>query len=356
MGITRFPFGTLPDGAGVEKYTLTNASGANVSILTYGGTLCSLCVPDKDGRLVDVCLGYDNVSDYLRAGGYLGALVGRYANRIANARFPLGGVDILLDANDRGNALHGGLVGFDKKIWAAQTLEEEGQDSLILSLTSPDGDAHFPGTLQVTVTYTFNDDDELAIHYHATTDKDTVCNLTNHAYFNLAGHNSGSISEHFVQINADAFTVIDAQAIPTGELRDVTDTAFDLRSPVRLADCFKAQDSDEQMRNGGGFDHNFVLCDVGEGISKAAEVYSTITGIRMETFTDMPGVQFYSGNKLQIDFPAKDERRYEPRDGLCLETQYFPDTPNHPEFPSCLLRPGEAYDSTTVYKFSVLDD
>lgn len=356
MSITRAPFGVTPAGEAVDKYTLKNAGGASVSILTYGGTLQSICVPDKTGKLVDVCLGYETMTDYLRVPGYMGALIGRYGNRIGNARFTLNGQEIRLNANEAPNHLHGGLVGFNQKVWAAAPAEGEGQDSLSLTIVSPDGEENYPGTLQVTVTYTFSDDNELSLHYEATTDKDTVCNLTNHAYFNLSGHNAGTVTQHFIQINADAFTVVDAACIPTGELRDVTGTPFDLRTPTKIADGLKHLDTDEQLGFGKGYDHNFVIAREGEGISKAVELYSPATGIMMETFTDLPGVQFYGGNMLDPDFPGKDGRIYEARDALCLETQFFPDSPNQPGFPSCELKAGAKYDSTTVYKFSVVED
>lgn len=356
MSITRAPFGVTPAGETVDKYTLTNAHGASVSIITYGGTLQAICVPDKTGKLVDVCLGYETMSDYLRVPGYMGALIGRYGNRIAHSRFTLNGQEIVLNANEGANHLHGGLVGFNQKVWAAQPCEGDGQDSLALSIVSPDGEENYPGTLQVTVTYSFSDDGELTLHYEATCDKDTVCNLTNHAYFNLSGHNSGTVTGHMIQINADAFTVVDAACIPTGELRDVTGTPFDLRTPTKIADGLKNGADDEQLGFGHGYDHNFVIAREGEGISKAVELYSPATGIMMETFTDLPGVQFYGGNMLDPDFPGKDGRIYEKRDGLCLETQYYPDSPNQPTFPSCVLKAGEKYDTTTVYKFSVMEE
>ena len=356
MSITRAPFGTTPAGEAVEKYTLTNSHGSSVSIITYGGTLVSIRVPDKAGALVDVCLGYETLSDYLRVPGYMGALIGRYGNRIGGSRFTLNGREIVLNANEKRNHLHGGLVGFDKKVWQARATEEAGQDSLALSIISPDGEENYPGTLNVTVTYSFNDDDELSLHYEAVSDQDTVCNLTNHSYFNLSGHNSGTVNNHFIQINADAFTVVDAECIPTGELRDVTGTPFDLRSPRKISDGLKSELSDEQMRFGGGYDHNFVIAREGEGISKAVELYSPATGIMMETFTDLPGIQFYGANALDPDFPGKDGRIYEKRDALCLETQYYPDSPNQPDFPACTLRAGEKYDTTTVYKFSVVEE
>lgn len=357
MSITRAPFGTTPGGEAVEKYTITNQHGASVSIITYGGTLVSIKVPDRSGKLVDVCLGFDTLEDYLDVPGYMGALIGRYGNRIARARFMLGGQEVILNANESENCLHGGIEGFNKKVWAASTAQQQpGQDSLILTYTSPDGEENFPGELAVKVVYAFNDDDELSIHYSANTTKDTICNLTNHAYFNLDGHNSGTVCDHYIQINADAFTVVDKSCIPTGELRSVQGTPFDLRTSKKISEGLKLQGEDKQLSYGNGYDHNFVIAREGEGISKAAEVYAPVTGIMMETFTDLPGIQFYGGNSINCSKVAKDGRVYDNRDGLCLETQYYPDSPNQPTFPSCELKAGEAYDTTTVYKFSTISE
>lgn len=355
MSIVRAPFGVMPSGEAVDQYTLQSEDGSAVSIITYGGTLTSIRVPDRTGKLADVCLGFDTLEKYLHVPGYMGALIGRYANRIGDSRFELNGREYRLFANEGRNTLHGGKIGFNQKVWKAETASEEGLDSLILTCESADGEEGYPGNLSVRVTYSFGEG-ELTLHYEAVSDQDTVVNLTNHCYFNLAGHASGTVNDHFMQINADRFTVVRDDCIPTGELRPVEGTPFDLRGSVRIADGLARMDEDEQMRFGKGYDHNFVIAREGEGISKAAELFDPATGRVMETFTDMPGVQFYGGNMLECDFDGKDGVRYVPHGGLCLETQFFPDSPNQPDFPSCVLRAGDKYDYTTVYKFSVRED
>lgn len=355
MSIASKPFGMTKNGEAVEQFTLTNASGASVSILTYGGTLNRIRVADRHGIFSDVCLGYDSVADYERGGGYLGALIGRYGNRIAGGKLPLGGKVYQLNCNEGKNHLHGGNIGYDKRVWTAQTREGEGEDSLILSLTSPDGEENYPGKLTITVTYAWNDDQELSIHYHAVTDQETVINLTNHAYFNLAGHASGTILNHQMQILADRFTVVDGACIPTGELRDVSGTPFDLRNFTLIGEGMGDITGDEQLTFGHGYDHNFVISGDDSGIRKACELCEPVSGRVMEVFTDLPGVQFYAGNMLDIPFPAKEQAKYGKNGGLCLETQFFPDTPNQPGFPSCTFQAGEAFDHTTVYKFSTTE-
>ncbi len=354
MAITRTPWGATQSGTPVERITMTNESGASVSLLTYGGILTSIIVPDRHGIFADVCLGYDSVADYERGSGYLGATVGRYANRIAGGNLVIDDVRYALTCNESPNHLHGGAVGFDKKVWTAECSEQEGSDSVTIRYTSPDGEEQFPGTLAVAVTISWNDENELSLSYKAVSDKKTVINLTNHAYFNLAGHNGGTIEDHRITIAADAFTVVDARCLPSGELRPVEGTPFDLRTARRIGDGLALED--EQLRNGRGYDHNFVLIDPEEGICKACELYDPASGRVMETFTDMPGLQLYTGNMLDIPFEAKDRARYGKHGGLCLETQYFPDTPNQPTFPSCVFDAGEEYEHTTVYKFSVQDD
>lgn len=356
MSIVRAPYGVMPSGEAVDLYTLTNRSGCSVSILTYGGTLTSIRVPDRSGEMADICLGFDTLEKYLHVPGYMGALIGRYANRIAHSRFTLSGKAYTLYANEGENTLHGGKAGFNQKVWQAETVSDEGQDCLILTCESADGEEGYPGALKVRVTYCFSDDDELSLHYEAVSDKDTVVNLTNHCYFNLAGHAGGTVNDHYIQINADRFTVVGSDCIPTGELRPVEGTPFDLRGSRRIADGLARMDEDEQLRFGKGYDHNFVIAREGEGISKAVELYDPRSGRVMETFTDMPGVQFYGGNMLECEFDAKDGVRYAPHSGLCLETQFFPDSPNQPDFPSCVLKAGAKYDYTTVYKFSVRED
>jgi aldose 1-epimerase len=351
MSIARIPFGTTQAGEPVERITMTNKAGASVSLLTYGGTLASILVPDRHGIYGDVCLGYATLADYERGPGYLGALIGRYGNRIARGHLKVGGEAYQLVCNEGKNHLHGGGVGFDKKVWAATCEEQEGVDSVALRYVSPDGEEHYPGALTVTVTYSWNEENELSLHYHAVSDRETAINLTNHVYFNLANHDAGSILDHQISIAADAYTQVDAECIPTGALPSVKGTPFDLRTLRRIGDDIDADD--EQLRFGKGYDHNFVLGGGEGGIRKACELYDPATGRVLEAFTDLPGLQFYAGNMLEVPFEAKDHAKYTPRRGLCLETQYFPDTPNQPSFPSCIFQPGEAFDHTTVYKFGV---
>ena len=350
MSITAVPFGKLPCGQEVSLYTLTNASGASVSITDLGGIIVKIVVPDQNGVLGDVALGYDCAENYTPNYGYLGALIGRYANRIGRGSFTFQGQPMQLNTNSNGHHLHGGNVGFDRKVWVAQMRENAGCEELKLTIVSPDGEENYPGTLKVCVTYSWSDKNELGIHYEAISDKDTIVNLTNHCYFDLEGEENGSVENHVVQINADRFTVVDADSIPTGELRDVTDTPFDLRAGKVLKDGYAVQDSDEQMTFGQGYDHNFVLN--GQGMQLAAVVTAPVSGRVMKVFTDKPGIQLYTGNMIDCVKPGKSGRVYGKRDGLCLETQFFPDSVNYPEFPSPLLREGEKYDFTTVYAFS----
>jgi len=356
MSITCQSFGRLPAGEETQLYTLTNASGASVSITNYGGILVKLIVPAKDGTLGDVLLGYDRIGPYADPAapnpGYFGALIGRYANRISEGRFDFHGRSIQLARNSNGQHLHGGDVGFDKKLWAAEPVEGRGEDSLILRYTSADGEENYPGALKVKVTYSFNDANELKLHYEAESDRDTICNLTNHAYFDLEGEQNGDVTTHTVTIHADRFTVVDKNSIPTGELRDVTGTPFDLRRGKLLSVGFACEANDEQMTFGQGYDHNFALN--GEGMREAAVVSAPASGRVMTVRTDKPGVQLYTGNMIDCAHPGKGGRMYQKRDALCLETQFFPDSVNHPNFPGCELKAGEKYDFTTVYAFSTL--
>ena len=349
MSISKVPFGTLADGRAVDLYTIVNGSGASVSISTYGGILVRLSVPDKHGKPTDVLLGFNELSGYAPLNpGYMGALIGRVGNRIGNGRFTLNGVTYQVATNSNGHHLHGGDAGFDKKLWAAEP--DEANNALKLSIVSPDGEENYPGTLKVTVTYTLSEDDGLSIHYEAVSDRDTPCNLTNHAYSNLSGEGSGTIEDHVIQINASSFTVTDSGLIPTGELRSVAGTPYDLRQPTRIGDRLKHLSDDEQLRYGGGYDHNFMLD--GEGFREAVALRSPKSGIVMKVFTDMPGVQLYTGNMLSTDRPGKCGKNYGPRDGLCLETQFPPDAINHPNFPSAVLKAGERFESTTSYIFT----
>ena len=350
MSIVRAPFGVMPSGEAVDQYTLQNAGGSSVSIITYGGTLTAIRVPDRAGKLSDVCLGFDTLEKYLNVPGYMGALIGRYANRIGGARFTLNGKTYSLYPNEGENTLHGGKVGFNRKVWAAQTVSEPGVERLVLTCRSEDGEEGYPGALDVRVTYSFDDEDELTIHYEAVCDQDTVVNLTNHCYFNLAGHNSGTVEDHVIQINADRFTVVRPDSIPTGELRPVDGTPFDFRKPEKIG--ARIESDDPQVKFGGGYDHNFNL-NKGSTFAKAAELYDEKSGRVMSVYTDQPGVQIYTSNMMNGDVKFKGGLAQIPRSAICLETQHAPDSPNHPDFPTTTLRAGEKYDTTTVYAFDV---
>jgi len=347
------PFGKAPDGEEVDLYTLTNKNGAEAAITTYGGSVVWLKVPDRDGKLGDVVLGFDSVDGYVSNTSYLGALIGRYGNRIGHAQFKLDGKTYTLAKNNGENTLHGGTKGFNKAVWTAKEIPAKDGQALELSYLSKDGEEGFPGNLHVRVIYTLEDSNALKIEYFATTDKDTVVNLTNHSYFNLAGPGSGSgdILGHILMIEADKFTPVDSGLIPTGELRDVAGTPFDFRKPTPIG--ARIDSDDEQIKLGGGYDHNFVLRrKAGEAISLAARVVEPKTGRVMEVWTTQPGVQFYTGNFLDGSLHGKGGISYTKRSAFCLETQHFPDSPNKPKFPSTELKPGEHYHTTTIYKFS----
>lgn len=350
--MSREPFGTLPDGTAVELFTLRNASGMEVKVTNYGGIITELKVPDREGKLDDITLGYNDLDGYLKSSPYFGAIIGRYGNRIANAQFTLDGKTYKLPANDGPNTLHGGTKGFDKVVWEAEPFEREGERGIVFKYSSPDGDQGFPGTLDARVTYTLTDQNELAFDYHATTDKPTVVNLTQHAYFNLAGDGSGDVLGHELTINADRFTPVDARLIPTGELASVEGTPFDFRTKTQIGKGIDA--GHEQIKRGGGYDHNYVLNRSGEGLVLAARVEEPKTGRVMEVHTTEPGVQFYSGNFLDGSITGKNGHVYNKRNGFCLETQHYPDSPNQSSFPSTTLRPGETYTSRTVYTFSTI--
>jgi aldose 1-epimerase len=341
----------LPDGTGVESYTLKNAAGMQARITNYGGILTSLKVPDRDGRFEDVVLGHETLEPYLVNKPYFGAIVGRYANRIAKAQFQLDGNTYKLPANDGPNTLHGGVKGFDQAVWRTDTFDQPGEAGVVLTHISRDGDQGFPGTMAVRVTYTLTDKNELVIDYRATTDKPTVVNLTHHGYFNLAGEGSGDVLQHEVTINADRYTPVDATLIPTGVLAGVAGTPFDFRSKTAIGARIGADDT--QLALGKGYDHNFVLNREGAGLVLAARVEEPRSGRVMEVRTTEPGIQFYTGNFLDGSITGKSGHVYGHRNGLCLETQHFPDSPNRPEFPTTTLRPGEEFNSRTVYAFSV---
>lgn len=353
MKIEKVVFGTLADGTTVDMFTLTNKHNMALKVMTYGGTIVSLCAPDRHGALEDVVLGYDRFDDIVtKPNPYFGAIIGRYANRIANGRFCLDGVEYTLARNNGTNHLHGGARGFDKVLWNAKERVGKTQGSVELSYLSEDGEEGYPGTLRVTVIYTLNDDNVVKIEYVAETDKKTVVNLTNHAYFNLAGAVSGTnILNHELMLCADYFTPGDAGLIPTGELRRVPGTPMDFTRPMRIGARIQAQD--EQLQAAGGYDHNWVLNKQGKSLALAARLYEPTSGRMMEVHTTEPGIQFYSGNFLDESITGKGRTAYHKHAGLCLETQHYPNSPNQPEFPSTVLEPGKHYTQTTTYSFSV---
>lgn len=349
MSITSRSYGFTKEGTEVYAFTLSNINGLKVEIINYGGIVTKLLVPDNKGRFGDITLGFDNLEGYLNGHPYFGALVGRHANRIENAQFELNGNTYKLYKNDGNNHLHGGLKGFDKVVWSAETVPNAENDSLQLTYRSVDGEESYPGNLDVKVTYTLSDGNELIIAYHAVSDNDTVVNLTNHAYFNLRGHSAGDVSNHEVMINADSFTVINSECTPAGEIRKVEDTPMDLRVLKPLATGLSS--TYEQILNGGGYDHNWVLNTAGDISQKAAEVYEKTTGRVMEVYTTKPGIQLYTGNFLDGIGPCKEGALYIKRGGLCLETQFFPNAMKHKNFPSPVLKAGQEYNHKTIYKF-----
>jgi len=348
-GVSRQPFGTATGGAAVDVYTLTNRNGVEVRAITYGAIITSIRVPDRRGTVADVALGFDTLAGYLTEHPFFGAVVGRYGNRIANARFTLDGRTYQLAANNGPNHLHGGVRGFDKHVWAAAPIA--GANGVAFTRTSPDGEEGYPGTLQVRVSYTLTDTNELAIDYQATTDKATPVNLTQHTYFNLAGHDAGTVLDHEVTIDADRFTPVGESLIPTGTLSPVEGTPFDFRRPAKVGARIDA--AHEQITFGRGYDHNWVLNRRGAGPQLAARVTEPTTGRTLEVLTTEPGVQFYTGNFLDGSAKGRGGVAYPRRGGLCLETQHFPDSPNQPSFPSTILKPGDTYRSRTVWRFGV---
>jgi len=350
MGIEKRDFGQSVEGRPVHLYTLANAGGMEVKITNYGATLVSLVVPDRDGKPADVVLGYDRLEDYIAGKYYFGCIAGRYANRIAGGKFTLNGAQYRLTINDGDNHLHGGRRGFDKMVWQARELENNAGIGLRIAYLSPDGEEGYPGNLACTVIYTLGAANELKIDYHATTDKPSIVNLTNHAYFNLAGAGSGQILNHELMICADRFTPVDSCLIPTGELRSVKGTPFDFTRPTTIG--ARINHDDEQLVFGKGYDHNWVLNRDVAGPCPAAGVYERLSGRRLEVYTTQPGLQFYSGNFLDNRIGAKAGQTYHHRSGFCLETQHFPDSPNQPDFPSTVLDPGSKYEHTTIYKFT----
>ena len=344
-------FGTTPEGENVRIYKLTNAGGVEARITDYGGIVVSLKVPDRDGVLGDVVLGYDTLDDYIKDNPYFGTITGRYANRITNGRFTLNGKTYQLATNLPPNHLHGGERGFDKVVWGAEPFADERGVGVRLTYLSVDGEEGYPGTLNAQVAYTLTDDNALRIDYEATTDKPTIINLTNHSYFNLKDGGQSSMLDHVLTLNADHFTPTDKTQIPTGEIRPVEGTPLDFRQPTPIGARIDLED--EQLKFGFGYDHNFVLNQSEEALWLAARVQEPTTGRIMEVFTSEPGVQFYSGNFLDGSISGKGGIAYQRRAGFCLETQHYPDSPNRDNFPSTVLNPGETYRTTTVHKFSV---
>ncbi len=347
---TKQVWGKTDDGGEVDLYTLKNSHGVEARIMNYGGVIVSLTVPDRNGKMEDVVLGYDQLDGYLKKGSYFGAIVGRYANRIGKGQFTLDGKTYTLARNNGENSLHGGLKGFDKVLWQAKEVSASDGQALELTYVSKDGEEGFPGTLTAKVVYTLTNDNSLKIDYSATTDKDTVVNLSNHSYFNLAGAGNGDILGHEIMIAADSFTPVDDTLIPTGEIRSVKGTPLDFTAATKIG--ARIEDSYEQIVKGKGYDHNFVVNGPPGTLRPAARVVEPASGRVMEVNTTQPGVQFYSGNFLDGTVTGKGGKVYQRRYAFCLETQHFPDSPNKPSFPSVVLKPGEQFRETTVYKFS----
>lgn len=349
--LTKQQWGTTQAAEEVDLYTMANSNGLEAAITTYGGRLVRLKTPDRDGRFADIVLGFDTLDGYLQKNPFFGALVGRYANRIANAEFTLDETTYHISRNSGENSMHGGFRGFDKVVWRAREVAMNGGPALELTYVSKDGEEGYPGTLTATVTYSLSDSDELRIDYSATTNKKTILNLTNHSYFDLSGEGAGSIVDHAVTINADKFTPVNSHLIPTGELRAVASTPFDFRQPTRIGE--RIDSPDQQIVYAQGYDHNYVLNRDGGAPSFAARVSDPRSGRVMEVFTTQPGMQFYTGNHLDGTVKGKGGLVYGFRSGVCFETQHFPDSPHRPEFPSTELSPEQRYQRSTTFRFSM---
>ncbi|CAA9890569.1 Aldose 1-epimerase [Candidatus Methylobacter favarea] len=355
MSILKQYFGSTDGGQAIDCYTLTNDNRLEARIMTYGGILVSLRMPDRQGALSDVVLGFDSLAPYLREHPYFGALIGRYANRIARGRFLLNDMEYQLACNNGPNHLHGGVAGFDKKIWQADAETTTTGPQLTLSCKSPDGEEGYPANVEVEVGYTLTQSNELRLDYSARTDAPTIINLTSHAYFNLAGHNS--VLGHRLRLIADHYLPVDETLIPTGEQAAVAGTPMDFRQMLPIGHYLKAHVKSEQLQHArGGYDHNWVLIKDHNACTLAAEVLEPSSGRRMQVYTTQPGIQFYSGNFLDGAVTGKRGQAYQKHAGLCLETQHFPDSPNHPDFPSTVLMPSEIYRHTTIYQFGIADD
>ena len=340
-------FSTKVDGKKVSLYTLKNKQGLVAEITNYGGRVVSLWVPGKNGEFADVSIGYNSIDGYLNnPESFYGAIIGRYGNRIGKGQFVIDGDTAKLIINDGENSLHGGKLGFHDRVWDAKPIAE---NKLELSLTSPDGEDGYPGKLDVKVVYELTEDNALKIEYFASTDKPTHLNLTNHTYFNLGGEASGTINDHLLMINADGYTPVDAGLIPTGEIAAVEGTPFDFKKPTAIG--ARVDEDNEQLKMGGGYDHNWVLNSANDGLTLAAVLTEPVSGRTMEVLTNEPGIQFYGGNFISGEYEGKYSKKLSYREALCLETQHFPDTPNKPDFPSTLLKPGEEYYSVCIYKF-----
>ena len=349
--VNKAEFGKTPEGEVVDVYTLTNSEGMEVRAITFGGVITSIRVPDRAGKLDDVALGFNNLEGYIKNPPYFGSIIGRYANRIGKGRFTLDGKTYTLAINNPPNHLHGGIKGFDKVVWKAESFKNADGVGIVFTHTSPDGDEGYPGTLALRVSYTLNNKNEIAFDYEATTDKATPVNLTQHSYFNLAGEGSGDILNHVMTIHASKITPVDQSLIPTGELASIEGTPFDFRKPTAIG--ARIADNHPQIGFGKGYDHNFALDRTGDGLVLAAHVEEPANGRILEISTTEPGIQFYTGNFLDGTLTGKSGQPYKQRTGFALETQHYPDSPNKPDFPNTILKPGETYKSKTVYAFKV---
>jgi aldose 1-epimerase len=344
--VVKAAFGKLPDGTEIESYTLYNSRGASAKVITYGATLAELFMPDRHGKMGDVVLGFDDLEGYLGQHPYFGGTIGRYGNRIAKGKFTLDGKEYQLALNNGPNSLHGGQIGFNRRVWKAEELKEKDGAAVRFSYLSKDGEENYPGNLKVSVTYTLTNTDELKLQYSAETDKDTVLNLTNHSYFNLSGTDKGTILKYILYINADRYTPVDSTLIPTGKIESVVGTPLDFLKTTEIGAHIG------EIKDIGGYDHNYVLNGKAGTLRVAAKVTDPESGREIEVLTTQPGVQFYSAIGLNGSIKGKDGVAYEKYGAICLETQHFPDSPNHPNFPSTELKPGEHFHSETIYKFT----